>query len=186
MLEDCYTQIKDIHLQEMTKYFLDKYELTIRTIPPSLSGKYHETEKTLGEHLRRTFWFATQMSIEMNLSKEDTSILQTSALLHDIANCEYSYTENKPEQFTTEYPTGWYRSKDAYKYHGVLSGFLIGEYMSKYTSAKVLEKIIKVALIVSSHMGHWHSECPQPTSDLQKYLAISDYFASRKEVILNI
>jgi hypothetical protein len=184
MLEDCISQIKDRDLKQMAEYFITKYEPVIAKMPASLSGYYHKAEKNCEDHIRRTFWFASQIAIEMNLNKLDTSILQTAALLHDMSNYELTYPQDHPAESTILYPSGWYRSSDAYTYHGVIGGFLIGEYMLHYRTEKVMEKIVLVALAVSCHMGHWHPTCPQPTSDIQKYLALADFLASRDEIQL--
>lgn len=185
ILENCTAQIKDRDLRQMTEYFLIKYEEIITTMTPSLTGLYHGAELTCKDHIERTFWFATQISLEMGLSKEETSILQTAALLHDISNYELTYKEDKPQQATVQYVTGWHRSLDAYTYHGPIGGFIIGQYMLEKRTERAMEKFVKVAMAVSSHMSHWHQTCPQPRTDLEKYLALADYFASRAEIQIN-
>jgi HD superfamily phosphodiesterase len=181
MLEDLIKQIKDRDLRKMVEFFMNKYADIIKEMPPSLTALYHKKEATCEAHLRRTFFFANNICTEMNLSEKDSSILLASALLHDMGNYETTYKEHQAKQMGKQYETGWYRGSEAYIYHGVIANFLIGQYMLSLPE-KVNENIVQVALAVSSHMGHWHPTCPQPQTDIAKYLAISDYLASRGEI----
>ena len=83
------------------------------------------------------------------------------------------------------YATGYNRSKEAYKYHPVLSEAIILNFMLNSTN-RVNENIIKVAMIVSTHMEHWIPECPQPNTFLQKLLALADCLASKSSITIKI
>jgi len=171
-------QIKDKNLRKMTEFFIQKYSKGMEKIPCSLSGQFHKMEDTAEEHLKRTFWFAKQICREFNIDKDNTDILLTSALLHDVANYKFITKKRSKNQFQKLYSSGWHRSNEAFFYHPVLGMFMIGKYM---LDNNLLDpKIIKVALAVSTHMEHWFKDfCPVPRNDLEKFLALSDYFASR-------
>jgi len=187
-LIDLTTTIKDRTLRQMTDHFLTKYKDQIQTIPPSLSGFHHGKEATTEDHLRRTFWFAQKCAEEFNLSPDDRDILLTCALLHDLGNYEYISKERNPAEFQTLYPTGFNRSREAYYYHPVLSTFMIGKYMLELPTHEVNNKICKVAMTVASHMSHWfagfNNPCPLPKTEIERLLALSDYFASRDEIVI--
>lgn len=187
MLEDLTAQIKDREVRTMVEYFMTKYGDIIGEMPPSLTGLYHGAEETCEIHLRRTFYFAKQIAQELDIkdspSDKDESILLGAALLHDMGNYETTYKEAQPKQMMKQYETGWYRGGDAYIYHGPIAGFLIGQYMLSLPE-KVNPKIVKIAMAVQAHMGHWHESCPQPQNNIQKALSIADYLASRGEILI--
>jgi len=173
------TEIKDSELRKLTVSLLNKYKDTLLILPASISGKHHLGETAQG-HIMRVVWFVKRIIEEFDLSQDESDILLSSAILHDIGNCVVT-TKQRISEAQIEYKTGWYRSVDGAKYHPIFSMVMIKcEAFDLKIGENVL--IVKVAFTVSSHMSHWSPECPQPTDDLAKYLALADYLASRKEI----
>jgi hypothetical protein len=117
----------------------------------------------------------------MNLSDNDSDVLKASIFLHDISKTYSTTIERNPNEFQKLYVEKWNRGNESEYFHGVLSEFIIGKYvLENHIIDNVL--IYKTAMAVSTHMGHWNPDCPQPSNDIQKYLALADYLASRKNV----
>jgi response regulator RpfG family c-di-GMP phosphodiesterase len=163
--------IKNRELREIVIEILKEKLETIKTMPASISGKYHLGE-TVEQHLIRTMAFAALFVQEFNLNQKDTDVLYASALLHDIANCYYT---------TKEYGV-YHREKEATDYHPILGMFILGKKMIERNQLNPL--IIETALAISTHMSHWYNKNPLPRTDIEKFLAMSDYLASRKEIKL--
>ena len=176
---DVTAEIKDTELRKLTVSLICEHKKTLTILPASISGKYH-LEETAQGHILRVVWFVKQIIEEFNLSQEERDILISSAVLHDIGYCIVT-TKERINKSQIRYKTGWYRSWNGGKYHPIVSAYMIGaEALKQKVETNPL--VVKVALLVSSHMSHWTKECPQPTSDLAKYLALADYLASRKEI----
>jgi len=173
------TEIRNSKLRTLTICLLNRYKEKMAILPASISGKYHLGETTQG-HIMRVVWFVKQIIEEFNLSQEESDILISSALLHDIGYCKVT-TKERVDESQIKYKTGWYRSVDGAKFHPMISVLMIDE----EAFIQEIEKnplVVKVVLAVASHMSHWSPECPQPKDDLAKYLALADFFASRKEI----
>jgi response regulator RpfG family c-di-GMP phosphodiesterase len=181
-LELVIIEIQDIELRKLTFNIIKKYTDILTELPASVSGKYHIGE-TAEQHALRVVWFVKHIIKEFNLPQEDKDVLISSAILHDIGNCVVT-TKEKINDEQTKYPTGWYRSINGAKLHPIISMYVIGrEALNMNVVTNPL--IAKVALIVSSHMSHWITECPKPVSRLAEFLALADYFASRSEIKIN-
>ena len=173
------TEIRDSELRKLTISLLSKYKETLSILPASISGKYHLGETAQG-HIMRVVWFAKRIIEEFDLSQGESDILLSSAVLHDIGYCVIT-TKERIDESQIKYKTGWYRSVNKAKYHPIISMSMIKiEALKQKVETNPL--VVKVILIVSSHMSHWSSVCPKPTDDLAKYLALADYLASRKEI----
>lgn len=165
-------------ITSILKDFLQK----IKELPASLSLKHHlgETSET---HIIRVIWFVKRICEEFNLNQEDKDVLIASALLHDIGNCVVTTKNRICEEYQKYYKTGWYRSVEGAKFHPIIGMFVVGQRaieLRQHTNPLV----IKTALIISTHMSHWHLECPKPSTDVEKFLALADYLASRKEIVI--
>ena len=174
-------EIKDEEVKELTIALLKKYDKKLEELPASISGKHHLGE-FVKEHIIRVVWFVKRVVEEFNLSQDEKDVLLSSALLHDIGNCVVVTKERNAEEFQKLYKTGWNKSVEGSKYHPVIGMFLVGkEIIEKKLYTNPL--VIKVALAISSHMSHWsHPECPLPRNDLEKFLALCDYLASKENI----
>jgi len=182
-MKELIDQIKDKQLRDLTVILIERYLKHILEMPSSLTRRYHPTGENEENHLKRTFYFAKHIIREFNLSEEESDILLAASLLHDIGYYEFIDTKRDPEQYQKLYPAGWNRSKEAYKYHPAIGMFIVGQEMLK--KHIINPKIIRTALIISSHMDHWLGDYnPMPEDDLAVYLALADYFASRKDIII--
>jgi len=176
-IEDMLMQIKDKELRQMTSDLIKHYEKKIKKLPASLSGQHHLGE-THNLHLERTFWFAKEIIREFDLSDDEADVLLAAALLHDIGYYEFATKKRMKNQYQRLYQGKWNRSREAYFYHPVIGMFIIGKYMIEKQT--INPKIVKTALIVSSHMSHWLNDYnPMPKDKLAIFLCLADYFASR-------
>ena len=175
--------IHNYELRQMVIDLLNQYMPKLKTYPASFSG-YHHFGETIEEHIIKTVAFAALHIQEFNLNQDDADVLYASAILHDIANAEFISEERDPNQNQRLHQGKYNRSSEAAHYHAVLSMFMIGKYMLE---KKLLNPLImKTALAVSAHMNHWYAEySPEPRNNVERFLAMSDYLASKKEVKLN-
>ena len=180
-LLDIAENIRDSGLKEVTIGLLKRYNKKLEELPASISGKYHLGESTK-DHIIRVVWFVNRIIEEFNLNQDEKDILVSSALLHDIGSCVVTTKERKPNEQQEYYQTGWYRSIEGAQFHPIIGGILVNrEAFEKGQETNLL--VIKVILAISSHMSHWSCpDCPLPRDDLEKFLALADYLASRKEI----
>jgi len=165
--------IEDNNLRMAVQHLLNKYPDYLKQ-PASISGKYHKGENRL-THIRMTLIILNMICKEFNIIGLRRDRLFTAMILHDIGYVDFVRPGNiKGWKY---YPqTGWSRNyvDDDHPLRGfqiVMSESLISE-----------EHKVDIANMILKHMSIWNKFCPEPETEDEKWIAISDYIASRQEI----
>ena len=169
--------ISDKSIVEMLKYILDnrvpEYFLTNHS---SSSGKYHPLNKNgeqenLIEHTKSVFRMLLEIlnhpDLKAKFEQRDISIVLAAALLHD--SVKYGY----PDIFD-------HTVHD----HPILVKLLLDDII--LNNSQWVSDFNAICNLISTHHGPWRASIystvvlPQISNDLQWYLHLSDYLASRE------
>ena len=167
-------------IKEMTSKIYEDNKEAFDKVPASLSKKYHSGE-TIQTHVEFALEWLFLIMNEFSLSAIEKDYLISATILHDVSSVINASTEPNPEEFQKLYPTGYFRSQEAYVYHPTLSAFVIGKYI--IDTKKNIPELIKVAKLIESHMSHWlKGYNPEPIDLLEFILCTSDYLSTRKDL----
>lgn len=150
-------------LREWTEGKLDHVPEYFWNIAASTSGKYHpaysQGEGGLVRHTRAVVFFVLELSPAWELTEKELDIAISAAVLHDSWKCgkDGKHTVNDHPDIAAEFAR-----ED-----------------SKEGSTRW-----KVADLILTHMGKWHTHPPK--TNLQLFLHTCDYFASRKLIHIPI
>lgn len=146
-------------------------------IPASSTGKYHPTfalgEGGLYRHVKATIGIATDLFRIYNFSEIEQDIIIASLILHDGWKQGSGITNNT-----------------VHKHPIVATNTLI----EKIDTDKDSEKALYLILIcenIARHMGQWNTckwdktVLPTPETEMQKFVHLCDYLASRKSLEYN-
>ena len=172
--------ICDPEIKRLVRIVLDKAPESFWTIAASSTGKYHPEyaagERGLIRHTKAVVRIAdhictwtTKFSEECNIGRD---IIIAACILHDT-----------------------YKVPDGEKYtrfnHPILATKAIIDERHQFDE-DFTDIICKIADAVSSHMGRWNTpyrgndkDLPLPHTPYGKIVSLSDYLASRKEIIPN-
>ena len=146
-------------------------------VAASSTGKYHP-KYALGDgglvrHTKAAARFANHLlQLEQNkkaFSDQDRDLIIVSILLHD----------------------GWKHGKDGSSYTTHDHPIVCAEWVKSCEDLKGIisdEDRMKVSNAISSHMGEWNTNkrssvvLPKPETDMQKFVHMCDYLASRKDI----
>lgn len=164
------------HLEIIAKDILNAYPIH-KTMPASLSGKYHIGE-TQRQHLEMATNVMRHLCKEFNISKEDTDMLLAATWLHDIGLYVITKEGNWSGDDGWVYykKTGYSRLMAGMQSHGTIGASLL----SRYENIPRLKEIMR---LVSVHMSHWYPMQPQPQTMYERLICIADYIASKGEDI---
>lgn len=154
-----------------TKKLLSIYESSLEWIPASVSGKYHQHQPLLIDHIEDCFVFARSLADAFNLQQVERSVLYSAVILHDIGKCNIiSQTALRGDGRWKSYQDGeYYRNVDGYD-HALLSQAIIARHKFQFSPW--------IGALTACHGGHWYKNLPQPR-DLLGYLMVSiDYLSS--------
>ena len=171
-------KIKSYVLQDFARFCLDRVPDYFWSVPASSTGKYHP-EYALGEgglfrHTRAALYYANEMlKLEMFSSLDNYSDLIYFALIfHDCKKLgeNSKYTLHQHPLLAVQF------IKDCAKqYEQLHQGF-----RNYYKEMNIIYDLI------ASHMGQWNTsryvniELPKPKTQLQNFVHLCDYLASRK------
>ncbi|MFW6002195.1 MAG: HD domain-containing protein [archaeon] len=167
-LDGCINYIIDNRIRKWVKQFLlERIPDYIWTCPASSTGKYHP-EYALGEGgLIRHKRAAVQIALSLfeaeslhNFTQLEKDMIIAALILHD-------------GKKNGETGKDW----NAYKRHGQI---LAGEIQEECEKGSIRWQI---AELIRTHMGHWSN--PAPETELQKFVHLCDYLASRKFLEVN-
>lgn len=174
-LDNCVEELKGKGMKNWIKNFLtEKVPDYFWEIPASSTGKYHPSyslgEGGLVRHTKATVNIAIDLlNNELyNFNNQEQDIIIAALILHDT--------------FKHDFPKEDYSVAD----HGVI--------VSKKVLEEDLPKKIKKRLAgaLASHMGQWNTDyttgeviAPKPETELEKFVHLCDYLASRKFLEIN-
>lgn len=181
-------------LREITKRTLDEASECIQTIPASATGKYHPTyalgEGGLTRHVKAAVNIAHSiMQTEIfDMFKQGqwedsfySDIVYAALILHD------SQKPDETEKHNTRFD------------HPVVASGVFMKIAKEYLLMEVggtddeqmKEMILTTAHCIAKHMGQWATsaytdfELPKPTSNLEWFVHLCDYLASRRFLEFN-
>ena len=118
--------------------------------------------------------YGIEDAVEIAIKNPDRDMLIACAYLHDIGT--YIITKKgKIEEYGWKYyeVTGWSRIEYLMKAHPILSSYVLTNYE--------IPRREEIRRIVSTHMGHWYKQIPQPNT-LYEYLMVeADYLCTRSK-----
>ncbi len=177
-LMKCVERIKDSELREYISDLLEKVPTYFWEIPASSTGKYHPSyalgERGLVRHTRA----AVQIALDLFENKTictfndlEKDIIVAALILHDTVKHGI--------------PGGKYTVSN----HGMLVE-MVAEYdVDSADEEEVLSILFKA---IRSHMGQWNKDyrtgkkvSPVPMTELEKFVHLCDYLASRKCLEIN-
>jgi len=170
--------IKDDVIRSNVERIFKAYEEQLLVQPSSLSGKYHEQDRDIITHLKRTVWFAHELAREFKITGDDYNILIAASLMHDIGMLDITM------QGVVDSPDWkYYKETDfsrklngSFELHPIYGSIIVGQKPFKHS--RRIQDLIEV------HMSHWQADrCPLPENLLEYCICISDYFASRNIVV---
>jgi len=160
-------------VREGTKYLVEKHEQWLRSCPPSPSGKFHNHEETLEDHIVDVVCCAQEIAREFKITGDDFDVLVSACILHDmgrVKTTKLGRVEGEDDNWKYYPKTGW-SQYDYGKKHPFDSNDLIKENPFHLSD--------RVRDLVKCHMSHWYAYCPQPRNLLQYAMCIADYLATR-------
>lgn len=174
------TEISDPTIHKMVEDLKSKYE-DFDNISISISqNPEHWTD--MKAHIETVAWFGAHLARAFNLSSMERDILLAACYLHDISAALTTSRKRDPDAYQRLFPTGYNRSREAFKNHPMLGSFIIGQYILENELYED-QTLIKVAKLVSTHMSHWLNDtCPEPNDKLEILMTTADYLGSRKEI----
>lgn len=166
--------IEDIDLRNDVARVLDRLPEYFWEIPASSTGKYHPKYSLAERGLVRHVKVATKIANDLlqlnqfDFGDYEKDIIYASLILHD--GLKYGYD---------------YDLSSYFKHPLYMSSFLL-ELLNEGIFASSKETIIRVAHIISTHMGQWNTSkydttvLPTPSDKVDEFVHMCDYLASRR------
>jgi hypothetical protein len=167
--------IKDVNIRVQVERILDKYPDYLKQ-PASISGKYHKGENR-AMHVRMALVILKHICTEFNITGMRRDKLFAAMILHDIGCVRFMRPGRVPGWKYYEV-TGWSRKSGTIDEHP-LDGFQI---IMEETNIHPEDIKIEIANMVLKHMSHWYKGSPNPETEDERWIAISDYIASREDI----
>lgn len=153
---------------EKAKKILNEYPIR-KELPASISGKYHIGE-TQEQHVAIAVNVIKHLCDEFNIHGDDRELLIAATYLHDLGL--YIITTKKQiKHWRKNEKTGWSRAKALHNLHPIIGASLLDNYN--------IPRKDELKRLISIHMSHWYSNCPQPCNLYEYLICIADYVASR-------
>lgn len=177
-LAKCVQLIKNKQLKGYVSDLLDKVPAYFWEIPASSTGKYHPDYATGKGGLIRHTRAAVQIALDLfenkticNFDNLEKDIIIAALILHDSVKLGL--------------PGGRYSVSD----HGMLVEVVAGFDVESAYNDDILNRLFKA---VRCHMGQWNKDyrsgkvvAPVPETELEKFVHLCDYLASRKCLEMN-
>jgi len=181
-LKDELKQINNYTIRRFVEEILNELPEYFWTIPASSSGKYHPSyalgEGGLVRHTKATVKIADSLFELYHFDDIEKDIIIASLILHDGFKSGYEGANNSHTRFEHPLIIGNYINEyDIYDYC---------EGSENYDELLDTMKYIttEIASCVSCHMGKWRERdgliLPRPETEMQKFVHLCDYLASRK------
>ena len=167
--------IKNTKLRKAVQDILDKYPDYLKE-PASVSGKYHKGENRK-MHVRMALVVLKNICREFRITGIRRDKLYTAMILHDIG-CVMQMKPGKVQGWKYYEITGWSKKLNG----GVDAHPEIGFKIIMEESSIQPRFKVEIANMVLKHMSHWYKHCPNPETEDEKWIAISDYLASRADI----
>lgn len=172
-------------IRKTVEVFLSRYvPLYFWSIPASTSGRYHP-DYALGEgglvrHTKASVKIAISLFPLYNFTQYEKDVIISSLLLHDTFKCgtQLDYEDEQHTRF--EHPI---LASDTFY---VVSFDIISTILQQKTSPILFPWVNEICSCISSHMGQWCENenssfiLPTPKTELEKFVHLCDYLASRK------
>lgn len=171
--------IKEIPLLTVrrgTDKIIDEYAGLLEWMPSSVSGKYHQHQPLLIDHVEDCMVFAKVLAKGFNLDETDQSILFSAVILHDIGKCGTT-TNHEPTgggKYKAYQDGKYYLMLDVFD-HALISQAIIAEFPFQHS--------VKIGKMAACHGGHWYKHLPQADEDLLEYLMVAIDYLSTKIVV---
>ncbi len=174
----CVESIKDVELREYITDLLNKIPAYFWEVPASSTGKYHPAYALGKGGLVRHTRAAVQIALELfenktvcNFNDLEKDIIIAALILHDTVKHGI--------------PGGRYTVSN----HGMLVEVVAGYDVDSEKENETLATLFKA---IRAHMGQWNHDyrsgkkvAPVPLTDLEKFVHLCDYLASRKCLEMN-
>lgn len=176
--------IQDVNKRRFCEICLDGLPDYFWEIPASSTGKHHPSY-TIGQGgLSRHVQACMRIAVELfkcgacfNLTQEDKDNVLVALSLHDgfKSGSNEDYIQNKHTKHN----------------HPLLAGQYVLQMQSEYEKLITKEDAVIIAQMINSHMGNWNESkysdiiLPVPKDEIQKFVHLCDYLASRKCLELN-
>lgn len=166
--------IEDKDIKHDVALMLDKLPEYFWEIPASSTGKYHPryslSEKGLVRHVKVAVKLAEDLLQldQFNFGDYEKDLIFASLILHD--GLKYGYDYNVSSYF---------------KHPLYMANFIL-ELKDKGFFDSSNETIIRIAHIISTHMGQWNTSkydttvLPTPNDKVDEFVHMCDYLASRR------
>lgn len=181
-LKDELKQINNCNIRRFVEKILNELPEYFWIIPASSSGKYHPNyalgEGGLVRHTKAVVKIADSLFELYHFDDIEKDIIIASLILHDGFKSGYEGVNNSYTRF--EHPlimSNYINEYDIYDYC---------EGSENYDELLDTMKYIatEIASCVSCHMGKWRERdgliLPRPETEMQKFVHLCDYLASRK------
>ena len=145
--------------------------------PSSITGKHHKGEDRK-QHIQMALIVMKCICEELQIKGIRRDVLYSAIILHDIGYIK-SIKPGKVYGWKYYAATNWSsKSRDMNVRHPIY-GFEIvmaSDIPNRYRTT--------IANMILKHMAHWYNiGTPNPETEEEKYVALSDYIASRKDII---
>lgn len=170
--------IEDDHIREVTKKIIAELPEYFFTTAASSTGKYHP-KYALGDgglvrHTKAAVKICNDLlALEYNQSKfapEERDMMIAALILHD----GMKHGLNGSKYTVADHPV-------------VMAEYIRQNHMADFTEIQLLI----ITDVISSHMGQWNTDyktgeqiMPKPTTEMQYFVHMCDYLASRKYLIV--
>lgn len=180
--------IKNQDIRDITEELIKDIPDYFFEIPASSTGKYHPNyalgKGGLVRHTKAVVLFANILSIPnpFNFTSEELDICYAALILHDSRKSGIS-DEAKSQYSRFDHPL---LAANAVKNYFNFTE----EFLSVDEQAKQIQTICNnISNAIASHMGQWNTSSynpniilPLPETNIQKFVHMCDYLASRKEL----
>lgn len=147
-------------------------------VAASSTGKYHP-EYALGEgglirHTKALIYFAKELLVleqyRNKFSSDEKDIIISAGILHD----SFKHGKEYSKYTITEHP------------------LVAAQFVKDMATTDEMPFAEKIAEAIAAHMGEWNTDyksreevLPKPVTEIQQFVHMCDYLASRKNVIVN-
>lgn len=169
--------IKNPKIKEIAEEGIDLLPDYFYEIAASSTGKYHPTyalgDGGLYRHVRASVGIAVDLFRIYTFTEDEQDLIIVSLMLHD----------------------GWKQGLDGRKYtthtHPLVASNVLSEKIEREPGSKKEEYLFLICKNIVSHMGQWTTSkydstvLPSPQTDMQNFVHLCDYLASRKDIEYN-
>lgn len=167
-----------IIINELPEYFFK--------VPASSTGKYHPSY-TLGDgglvrHVKAAVNIAHEIlqTTIFDFNEREKDIIYSSLILHD----GLKHGEEKNIKYNKDG-----ESNTVFEHPLIMGNFIIKKYYESKEYLLPFSTMFSISSAIRSHMGQWTtsnystSTLPEPRTQVEKFVHLCDYLASRKNII---